>query len=89
MSTCGSGCILGLSQVFAVVFLLIMLICPDRGSIASAFSACTSLGAERVEEDSMGSSQARKLLGTGRSGVARRASFLETIQLWHCLDMRT
>jgi len=28
--------------------------------MASAFSACTSLGTEGVEEDSMGSSQARE-----------------------------
>ena len=55
----GFGCILGLS-LLGRRFLLIMLICPDRGSMASAFSACTSLGTERVEEDSMGSSQARE-----------------------------
>ena len=56
---CGSGCILGLSLLGRRI-LLIMLICPDCGSMASAFSACTSLGAEGVEEDSMDSSQARE-----------------------------
>ena len=55
----GFGCILGLS-LLGRRFLLIKLICPDRGSMASAFSACTSLGTEGVEEDSMGSSQARE-----------------------------
>lgn len=47
-----------------------MLVCPDCGSMASAFSARPALGPEGMEGDRIGSSQAREsgweLRGLGR-----------------------
>lgn len=65
----GSGYILGLSLLGRRT-LLIMLVCPDCGSMASAFSARPALGPEGMEGDRIGSSQAREsgweLRGLGR-----------------------
>lgn len=52
----GSGCILELFLLGRRT-LLIMLICPDCGSMASTFSARTAPGPEGMEGDSAGSSQ--------------------------------
>ena len=73
---CGSGCILGLSLLGRRI-LLIMLICPDCESMASAFSACT-WAQKGWKRTAWTPARLGKVSGNWEVWGGQRASFLET-----------